>query len=150
MNLRNAHICLQCGKVCAGYSSVAQSGKHESGQHGYCPFCTGEMIDTKIGYVNYTSLSANDPTYEQKLIEEFVLPHGKYDLSKKAQAEKVIERNRSMNIGDSSNKPKCPTCSSTNIRKMSGIERGASIATFGLFSKKINKTFKCNGCGYTW
>lgn len=50
-------------------------------------------------------------------------------------------------------KPKaitCPTCSSTNIRKMSGVERGASIATFGLFSKKINKTFKCNGCGYTW
>lgn len=46
--------------------------------------------------------------------------------------------------------PKCPTCGSTNIRKMSGIERGASIATFGIFSKKINKTFKCGNCGYTW
>lgn len=48
------------------------------------------------------------------------------------------------------NKPKCPTCGSTNIKKMGGIERGASIAAFGLFSKKINKTFKCNNCGYTW
>ena len=46
--------------------------------------------------------------------------------------------------------PKCPTCGSTNIRKMGSIERGASILTFGLFSKKINKTFKCNNCGMTF
>ena len=46
--------------------------------------------------------------------------------------------------------PKCPTCQSTNIRKMGGIERGASIYAFGLFSKKINKSFKCKNCGYTW
>ena len=49
-----------------------------------------------------------------------------------------------------SNVPKCPTCSSTNIQKIGGLERGASIAVFGLFSKKINKSFKCNNCGYTW
>ena len=46
--------------------------------------------------------------------------------------------------------PKCPTCQSANIRKMGGIERGASIYAFGIFSKKINKTFKCQNCGYTW
>ena len=48
------------------------------------------------------------------------------------------------------NKPKCPTCGSTNIKKIGGIERGASIAAFGIFCKKINKTFKCCNCGYTW
>ena len=48
------------------------------------------------------------------------------------------------------NIPKCPTCGSTNVRKMGGVERGASIAAFGIFSKKINKTFKCGNCGYTW
>ena len=46
--------------------------------------------------------------------------------------------------------PKGPTCQSTNIRKMGGIERGISIYAFGIFSKKINKTFKCQNCGYTW
>ena len=46
--------------------------------------------------------------------------------------------------------PKCPTCQSTNIRKMGGIERGISIYAFGIFSKRINKTFKCQNCGYTW
>lgn len=50
------------------------------------------------------------------------------------------------------NQPKCPTCGSTNISRISGLERGASIFAWGLFSKKINKTFKCNNpnCGYTW
>lgn len=48
------------------------------------------------------------------------------------------------------NKPKCPTCGSTNIKKIGGVERGASTWAFGIFSKKINKTFKCGNCGYTW
>lgn len=50
----------------------------------------------------------------------------------------------------STNIPKCPTCQSTNIRKIGSVERGASIFMLGIFSKKINKTFKCNNCGYTW
>ena len=53
-------------------------------------------------------------------------------------------------LEEQSRVPKCPTCQSTNIRKMGGIERGASIYAFGIFSKKINKTFKCQNCGYTW
>ena len=53
-------------------------------------------------------------------------------------------------LEEQSRVPKCPTCHSTNIRKMGGIERGASIYALGIFSKKINKTFKCQNCGYTW
>ena len=46
--------------------------------------------------------------------------------------------------------PKCPTCGSLNVRHISGGERVASVGFFGIFSKKINKTFKCDNCGYTW
>lgn len=46
--------------------------------------------------------------------------------------------------------PKCPTCGSTNIKRISGTERAASVFGLGLFSKKINKSFKCENCGYTW
>lgn len=48
------------------------------------------------------------------------------------------------------NIPKCPTCGSTNIKSLSSLNRGASIAVFGIFSKKINKSFECKNCGYTW
>lgn len=50
----------------------------------------------------------------------------------------------------SDNKPKCPHCKSTNIKSISGLNRGASIAMWGIFSKKINKSFECMNCKYTW
>ena len=49
-----------------------------------------------------------------------------------------------------SNQPHCPTCGSTNIKKIGTGERAASILGFGLFSRKINKTWKCSNCGHTW
>ena len=45
---------------------------------------------------------------------------------------------------------KCPTCGSTKVSKIGTVERTASVLGLGLLSKKINKTFKCKDCGYTW
>ena len=46
--------------------------------------------------------------------------------------------------------PRCPHCHSTNIKSISGLNRGTSIAMWGIFSKKINKSFECLDCKYTW
>ena len=48
------------------------------------------------------------------------------------------------------NMPRCPHCKSTNIKPISALNRGASIAMWGIFSKKINKSFECINCKYTW
>ena len=48
------------------------------------------------------------------------------------------------------NTPHCPVCNSTEIEKISATSKVAGAVAFGLFSKKINKTFKCKNCGYTW
>jgi DNA-directed RNA polymerase subunit M/transcription elongation factor TFIIS len=48
------------------------------------------------------------------------------------------------------NQPKCPTCQSTNISKIGTFGRMASVGFWGLASNKINKSFKCKNCGYTW
>lgn len=45
---------------------------------------------------------------------------------------------------------KCPTCSSTNIKKVSGTSKAVSVAMFGLLSQKVKKKFHCNNCGYEW
>ena len=45
--------------------------------------------------------------------------------------------------------PKCPTCSSTNIRKLKSGEKATS--EFGvLLGLPFNKTWKCNNCGHMW
>lgn len=51
---------------------------------------------------------------------------------------------------EQSNVPKCPTCSSTNIKRISGTSKVASVAMFGLLSQKVKKTFHCNNCDYEW
>lgn len=48
------------------------------------------------------------------------------------------------------NKPKCPTCNSTNLKKISATSKVVNTAVFGLFGTKRHKTFHCNNCGYEW
>ena len=48
------------------------------------------------------------------------------------------------------NKPKCPTCGSTRVKKISTTSKVAGAAMFGLFSKTARSQFKCEQCGYKW
>lgn len=51
---------------------------------------------------------------------------------------------------EQTNAPKCPTCSSTNLRKITTTSKAVNTALFGLFGTKRHKTFHCNNCGYEW
>lgn len=51
---------------------------------------------------------------------------------------------------NSSNVPKCPTCQSTNLRKISATSKVTNTVLFGIFGTKRHKTFHCNNCGYEW
>lgn len=75
------------------------------------------------------------------------------DIVREISTTKIIPKSLIINgkpRQKESPKIKCPTCSSTDVRKISGSERVGSVMMLGIFSKKINKSFKCNHCGYTW
>lgn len=125
-----------------------------------CDYCLNTVVPVPIDFL----VSENVPVINQKLKEQFIneyiksspefdqylFEHRDQDLFNRRMSDQAKLSHGKTMLEEASKTPKCPTCQSTNIRKMGGIERGASIATFGLFSKKINKTFKCNHCGYTW
>ena len=46
------------------------------------------------------------------------------------------------------NAPKCPTCGSTNIAKISTTRNVAGAIGFGLLSKTAKSQFECKDCGY--
>ncbi len=46
--------------------------------------------------------------------------------------------------------PKCPTCSSRDIKRLSNTQKVTSAVAFGLFSGRVRKTFHCNNCKYDW
>lgn len=53
-------------------------------------------------------------------------------------------------IQQAQNIPKCPTCQSTNLKKITVTSKAMNTALFGLFGTKRHKTFHCNNCGYEW
>ena len=46
--------------------------------------------------------------------------------------------------------PKCPTCQSTNIQRISTTSKMFDIMLVGHFSRAARSQFKCNSCGYMW
>lgn len=49
-----------------------------------------------------------------------------------------------------SNIPKCPTCGSTNIQKISTTKKAMGSLFVGLLSTDARNQFECNNCGYKW
>ena len=167
--MRELLFCNKCG-------NVSSSDNNEIGDR--CWSCNvGKFIGTGVEYNkaysevskeykekhpgDYPSAKESDEMLREKYF------YGKLDSEvSKAAVEKreysespegVEEQNRitdrwyaKQNAQKFSTGPKCPTCGSTNIRKISTGEPMVSVGILGLFSKKINKSFKCNSCGYTW
>ena len=48
------------------------------------------------------------------------------------------------------NTPKCPTCGSTNIEKISTAKKAIGFVAVGIFSSNFGKTMHCKQCGYKW
>lgn len=46
--------------------------------------------------------------------------------------------------------PKCPTCGSTNVKKIGAGKRWVSTGMFGLASSNLGKTMQCGSCGAKW
>ncbi len=46
--------------------------------------------------------------------------------------------------------PRCPTCGSPYIERISATSKAAGAFAFGLFSKTAKSQFRCKNCGYKW
>ena len=68
----------------------------------------------------------------------------------KAQEELNEAFRRYSHTVGTENTPKCPTCQSARIHKISASSKVINTALFGLFGTKRHKTFHCDNCGYEW
>lgn len=111
-----------------------------------------------------------NPELKDQFIEECIKSSSEFDEElfnnrDKIRAEQSRKYEQAMAIGQAivdgadpkiafrnagKNMPKCPTCGSLSVQKIGGIERAASVGFWGLFSNKINKSYKCKNCGHTW
>lgn len=105
----------------------------------------------------YEEVLKKRPEFEQELFEHLVEREQEYwkirnqRFAEYCAKEKYFEEKYGVGV-DSPSHPTvtCPYCHSTNTKKISGVERATSVGLFGLLSKKIGKSWKCNSCGSTW
>lgn len=143
-------VCPCCGWI--------TDGVHEGEE--ICFVCKIPMVETKYTSDEYfyrdIKKGSDLPPLKPAIFEEYVKNNPLYDPKKEAEKEAILEEkrirreSRSYNSGNN-NVPKCPTCGSTNLSKITLAHKAGKIALFGVFGMGDNgKTWKCNNCGSKW
>ena len=116
--------------------------------HDICPHCN-RNVEGKLEHPAPTPTLTTCPVCQGKLsTAATACPHCGQPMNQGKPVQAVqqtpAQPKREENI------PRCPTCNSTNIRKLDVIDRGLSFAVWGIFSSKIGKSMMCKDCGYKW
>lgn len=131
------------------FPEITEESYIEDYENNICPFCKHELIDTGMPMSDFKDITYFANRNRDLLLAMIELRQKdviEYEL-KMGQIREQLDRKES---SQTSNLPHCPHCNSTDIARISGAERAGSILMLGFFSKKINKSFKCKKCGYTW
>ena len=117
-----------------------------------CPHCGSEFIELLLTTKEWKILKnistdsdfifAMDELKKNNIID-FNLKMSQFKTNVEAEKQSK-EKSKQTNI------PKCPTCGSTNIKKISGTKRYVSTGLFGLGSSNVGKTMECKNCHYKW
>lgn len=120
--------------------------------------CGGKLIPMELEHDDYITLcEATTSVKNTDLRVNWDLYNAMVELKK----NDIIEYNLKMSQfrtqvnqqkqQQESSVPKCPTCGSTNLKKISGLSKAGSVALWGVFAAgRTSKTWHCNKCGAEW
>lgn len=133
-------------KICENCGTISE---FSNGECKTC--CNSKIIDLKISTQEWFNLT---PTQKETVIKNtLLLSDETYELIQEAwrnNKKNVQPMSRPIQTNYQQNKPKCPTCGSTNVKHISTLNRAVSIGVFGLFSSKIGKNYECLDCKAKW
>ena len=138
--MSNIKICLKCTKEITNKKLTV------------CPFCEcidlldKDSYDSIIQNYKNASNTAKQMFYKDPTFIKLMNYHP--EMFKREMPNPVIYTKQQSQ--QNTNKPKCPTCGSTNVKHISTLNRAVSIGGFGLFSSKIGKNYECLNCKAKW
>ena len=105
-----------------------------------CDRCNEELIDNEV-YKKWNDNKRNEYMRKYK-------PMYKTEPSSVTVNKLSVFIQHKQDITQQQNIPKCPICQSTNLSKITTVQKAGKIALFGIFGMGDNgKTWKCNNCG---
>ena len=130
-----------------------------------CDNCKIELLDkddfnTTLGeyyQMNHSQRVANRYNPQYEIVCKYQFPEiYEYNEQKSQQEYKALQRKAQQKmiekeqIEKQQNTPKCPTCGSTNVEKISATKKAIGFVAVGVFSSNFGKTMHCKQCGYKW
>lgn len=156
IDLNKEFLCTKCGAQYAGY------GEESDLIYLKCRFCNGKVIGTDKTGKEAMDIFYQDPS---NYLNNFAKKYIKDTFSEEAYERRLliikaenehkdsnyyIDNSSTQSTQQSTNIPHCPTCGSSNIKKISVTSKAVGAGLFGLFSKTARSQFECKDCGYKW
>lgn len=143
--------CKKCGRI-------VQEEYNNSEQK--CDYCNNDLeYIPKQFLIGKRGIAINDELKDQFINEyiksspefdQYLFEHREEDMFNKRISDRAKLAHGASILEEQSKVPKCPTCGSTRVKKISTTSKVAGAAMFGLFSKTARSQFRCKQCGYTW
>ena len=118
-----------------------------------CPKCGEKIPDTSrkcknCGWDGVASYLLNEPRRKDNIRRQQEI--NERDRRERERELQMTQQSISNNPPEPVCVPKCPTCGSTNVQKISGAKRWLTTGLFGLASGDLGKIMRCKNCGYKW
>lgn len=140
-DIKKVEICPKCGRFSEGSLYYLK-----------CDYCGSTMAQTDLTMDEWISVLMKKDAFS--FVEDMANKYGNNQFSEEMFNARMGHNHSNSHTGgqkkEETNVPKCPTCGSTKIRKISGTKRAASILGFGILSNNIGKTYECLNCKYKW
>ena len=143
-------FCKKCGRYIYEFEGFNPPTK--------CDVCSSPVYEVPRKYID--NFRWRDGDGKQALLEEVIKPSPEFDPYLFEHRDEILSsENLKLNaalahgasiLEEQNRVPKCPTCGSTSIQKISTTRRLVTTGLFGLASSDIGKTMLCKNCGYKW
>ena len=132
-------------KCCPKCGDIEMLGLEED-----CSYCGYQLQDTEYYFTESVDHGNLKPEIRKAIFEKYIKNSHLYSEEAVKDREEKEGRER-LNLPSSytpKNTPKCPICQSTNLSKITTVQKAGKIALFGIFGMGDNgKTWRCNNCG---
>lgn len=120
--------------------------------HHTCPVCgaTNSFVNEDMDILQQLRCSQQLIEAMQKLKQTDIIEYELKMSQFRNQLEQKRANERARRQQQTQNTPKCPTCGSTNIEKISVGKKIGGSMLFGIFSSDVRNTMHCKDCGTKW
>ena len=142
------YLCKNCGKTIDYTQSEAETAECSCKHTDYIYLGVNPVQYYKMSDSSKDRLIQNKLKLTQNQFEELKAEWSKIrkEVDREYYAQRLAQRNEQRRV--SQNTPKCPICQSTNLSKITAVQKAGKIALFGIFGMGDNgKTWRCNNCG---